>query len=326
MKTPAEKYQMILANNTFWYSDPTFEENFETRHIEVIKTILLNLRETAKSSSSQNLRSQVDQVLAKSNGLLAILTLNGLSIESLKRIITLARIVDDPELNQLLKRNEWVIQETDKQFAEWGSKTIEQVCIKDESFRQGLVSLFFEGASNTLLSRVFPVFELRKLSIQKLTFEIEPILDTLIRYKIKGSRSSQGENNPEAKIANVLDKLGLSYVQGRDVDSFLQTEQIMKRTIDFMIPDAENPVMMIESSFLVTTSSGMGDKAKTENSMGKLIKNQFPNSKFVGFIDGIGWYVRRRDLQRMVEAFDEVFTFHDDEMTRFEQYLREVLG
>lgn len=50
-----------------------------------------------------------------------------------------------------------------------------------------------------------------------------------------------------------------------------------------------------------------------------------PRAKFVGFIDGIGWYIRKKDLARMVEAYDEVFTFHQSELKRFEKFTKSVL-
>ncbi|PHY91770.1 hypothetical protein AA995_02730 [Campylobacter vulpis] len=84
--------------------------------------------------------------------------------------------------------------------------------------------------------------------------------------------------------------------------------------------------MIIESSFLSTTSSGQGDKAKTEIIVGKLIKQYYPQAIFVGFVDGIGWYVRKQDLQRMVEAYDEVFTFRNDELERFKIFLQKRLA
>lgn len=39
-------------------------------------------------------------------------------------------------------------------------------------------------------------------------------------------------------------------------------------------------------------------------------------------MDGIGWYVRKQDLKRMVEAYDEVFTFQKDELNRFEKFIK----
>ena len=79
--------------------------------------------------------------------------------------------------------------------------------------------------------------------------------------------------------------------------------------------------MIIECSFLATTSLGQGDKAKIEINIGDLIKAHYPKAKFIGFVDGIGWYVRKGDLKRMVQAYDDVFTFHKSEIERFKQAL-----
>ncbi len=72
---------------------------------------------------------------------------------------------------------------------------------------------------------------------------------------------------------------------------------------------------------MVTTSSGQGDKSKTEISIDSLIKEHYPEAKFIGFVDGIGWYVRKGDLKRMVAAYEDVFTFHKDELARFKEFL-----
>ncbi|MCL4280321.1 MAG: hypothetical protein KJZ60_11700, partial [Ignavibacteriaceae bacterium] len=82
---------------------------------------------------------------------------------------------------------------------------------------------------------------------------------------------------------------------------------------------------IIESSYLVTTSSGQGDKSKTEISIDALLKQHYPKSKFIGFVDGIGWYVRKGDLKRMVSAYEDVFTFHEDELRRFKELLKDTI-
>ncbi|OYD14024.1 hypothetical protein CH333_09275 [candidate division WOR-3 bacterium JGI_Cruoil_03_44_89] len=68
----------------------------------------------------------------------------------------------------------------------------------------------------------------------------------------------------------------------------------------------------------------MGDKAKTEKTVANYLKKNYPEVIFVGFVDGIGWYVRRGDLRRMVEAYDLVFTFSRDELKRFDNLLTQI--
>jgi len=150
------------------------------------------------------------------------------------------------------------------------------------------------------------------------------IIDTLVRYKEKGSYSGKAENNPETLIASIIKDCKLTFEKG-DLTELFKKEKVAKRTMDFIIPDKKDPKIIIESSFLVTTSSGQGDKSKTERTIKKLISKYYAKAKFIGFIDGIGWYVRKGDLVRMVSAYDDVFTFHKDEIERFKNLLKKVV-
>ncbi|NUM35220.1 MAG: hypothetical protein HUU50_11785 [Candidatus Brocadiae bacterium] len=121
----------------------------------------------------------------------------------------------------------------------------------------------------------------------------------------------------------MLKKLSITSESG-DLKELISNAYDSKRTMDFIIPNKKNPIIIIESSFLSTTSSGQGDKSKTEISIDALIKEHYPKARFIGFVDGIGWYVRKSDLRRMVTAYEDVFTFHKDELERFENLLVET--
>ncbi len=208
---------------------------------------------------------------------------------------------------------------------EWSDEKIAELIKVNEYFRKGIVNLFFEGATVPFLSRTIPLFELKKLSISKLRFEVPEMIDTLIRYKEKGSYSGKKERNPETLIVTMLEELGITFDSG-DLTELIRNAPVTKRTMDFIIPNKVNPQIIIECSFLATTSSGQGDKAKTEISIDALLKGNYPNAKFIGFVDGIGWYVRKGDLKRMVSAYEDVFTFHREELKRFELLLRKVFN
>lgn len=150
------------------------------------------------------------------------------------------------------------------------------------------------------------------------------MIDTLVRYKEKGSYSGRKENNPEIIIEEILERHNISFERG-DLHELIKNVPNNKRTMDFIIPNKKNPLIIAESSFLATTSSGQGDKSKTEISIDDLLKKHYPNAIFIGFVDGIGWYVRKEDLKRMVTAYKDVFTFHKDEMKRFENLLLKLL-
>lgn len=324
VKTIDEKVNTVLAQNTFWFQDRVFEEQYET-HITVLKETLLVLRNEIQN---QGLTKKLleDLLLKNENGLKVLLTLTGLSNESFKRLVSFIRVVDNADLSKFTFRNQWLDTSElgSPDITEWSDSKIESKIRESVYFRRGIVNLFYEGSTIPLLSRTLPLFELKKLSCSKLKFDIEAMIDTLIRYKEKGSYSGKMKNNPEAIISKLLDGMNISFESG-DLNKLKEHAPTEKRTMDFIIPNQENPQIIIESSYLTTTSSGQGDKAKTENHIRDLLKVHYPNARFWGFVDGIGWYVRKNDLRRMVEAFEDVFTMEESELKRFQQSLIVVL-
>ncbi|MFA6186195.1 MAG: hypothetical protein WC770_03140 [Phycisphaerae bacterium] len=317
-KTNNEKFLTVIQKNTFYFFNSKFEENYEG-YINSLKETLLVVKNKIET---EGLKKDIFEwlLIEKENGLRALLALTGFSNEYLKRLTTIIRIVDDPELNNLVFKNKWSDEKKSENIQEWSDSTIQNLIKNNEYFRKGLVNIFFEGASIPFLANTIPLFELKKLSISKLKFEIPELIDTLIRYKEKGSYSGMAGNNPETVVEEILERLGITYERG-DLTELIDNAPDNKRTMDFIIPNKKNPLIIAESSFLATTSSGQGDKSKTEISIDTLLKQHYPKAVFIGFVDGIGWYVRKGDLKRMVTAYEDVFTFHKEEMKRFETLL-----
>lgn len=319
-RTTEDKFQTVIQKNTFYFFNPKFEENYEG-YVNSLKETLLNVKNRIET---EGLKKEIfeDLISEKENGLRALLALTGFSNEYLKRLTTIIRIVDLPELNNLVYKDKWYDETNPDNIQEWSDSKIINLVKKNEFFKKGLVNIFFEGASIPFLADTIPLFELKKLSISKLKFEIPEMIDTLIRYKEKGSYSGKKGNNPEIIVEEILKRLEITWETG-DLTELIDNAPDNKRTMDFIIPNKKNPIIIAESSFLATTSSGQGDKSKTEISIDVLIKEHYPNATFIGFVDGIGWYVRKGDLKRMVTAYEDVFTFHKDELSRFEKLLIE---
>jgi hypothetical protein len=341
------KFQTVIDKNTFYFYNPVFQEKYESYISSLIDTLLVLKNEV----ETKGLKKEIFETLLaeRQNGLRALLALTGFANESLKRLITVLRVAEDKELSKLLLKDKWVDKketeeiveayeeelereevdgkeekEKEEQIKEWSDNKITKLIRTNEYFRKGIVNLFFEGSTIPFLANTLPLFELKKLSISKLKFEVPAMIDTLVRYKEKGSYSGKAENNPEYFLASILAELNIGFQKG-DLTELFHNEMNDKRTMDFIIPNKEEPQIIVESSFLVTTSSLQGDKSKTEANIKRLITKYYPKAKFVGFVDGIGWYVRKQDLKRMVTAYDEVFTFHKDEIERFKQYLKQEL-
>lgn len=316
--TAENKFQNVIDKNTFYFFNPAFEEKYEG-YLNSLKEILLFLKNEIEI---KGLRKEIFEnlLIEKENGLKALLALTGFSNETLKRLTTIVRVVDDSELNKLVFKKNWPKDEDVNNIKEWSDIRITNLIKNNQYFRKGIINIFFEGSTIPFLTQTVPLFELKKLSISKLKFELPEMIDTLIRYKEKGSYSGMEENNPEILIKKILNGLDITFEKG-DLSELINNAPNNKRTMDFIIPNKQNPIIIAESTFLATTSSGQGDKSKTEISIDSLIKSHYPNAKFIGFVDGIGWYVRKGDLKRMVTAYEDVFTFHKDELKRFEKLL-----
>lgn len=317
-----KRYQTVIQKNSFFFSNPVFEENYEAYTIQTLKTLIHNLENNIANSGCRE-EVFVDFIMENELGLEALLVLNGLAKESLKRVITLARVVRDEDLSKLLNLDKWESSKNSMDIKEWTDDRIKKTIRKNIFFATGIVKLFFYGSSNLFLANALPLFELNKLSVTKINFNVSAMYDTLIRYRQKGSYSGGSEKNPERIIEKILFSLNLSFEKG-DLPILAEKETGRKRTMDFIIPNKNNPILVIESSYLSTTSSGMGDKAKAEISVSELIKKYYRQTKFFGFVDGIGWYVRKKDMARICSAFDDVFTFHKDELLRFEAELKSL--
>ncbi len=295
--------------NTWYYVNQSFEDKFE-KDMDSLKEMGVELQNDLKIEGLQ--KEIIERFIQKENGLKVLLGLIGFSNESLKRLLTLIQHEETETVKEL----------SDKQ--------IEKYIKNDESFRKGIVDIFFKEFKelDSFIQETFPPFELKKLGKKKLedikSMSLE-VIDTLFRYKEKGSYAGKKENNAETSIKDILDAMGIPYEHG-DLPLLVENEPHKKRTMDFIVPNKKNPQLIIESSFVTTTSSGQGDKAKTEIAIGRLLKKYYPDAKFVGFVDGIGWAVRPGDLERMTSAFDYTYTFHKDDLNSFKNLLNEVFG
>ncbi len=311
-----EKFDTVISKNTFYFYNEEFEEYYEGHISSIAQNIFLLKNKIEREGLKEAVL--LEHITTVEDGLDAILTITGFSKESLQRLVTFIRATDDKTLSKLVNKGAWPNEDFK---SEWGLDKIKSLIKTNKKFAEGIVNLFFRGPTVPAIKKVLPLFEFKKLDIKKFSFSIESLVDTIIRYKTKGSYKAAREGNPEIVIEQILNYHKLIFEKGK---FRIPEAGNIPRTMDFIIPNKESPKLIIECSYSVTTASGMGDKAKTEKTVADYLKKNYPNVIFVGFVDGIGWYVRRGDLKRMVDAYDFVFTFHKDELKTFEKLLTET--
>ena len=315
------KFNTVISKNTFYFYNEEFEEYYEGHISSIAQNVFLLKNKIEREGLKES--TLVNHIIEVENGIDAILTITGFSKESLQRLVTFIRVVEDKTLYSLVNKEYWPQEDYQEKedFQEWNLDKIKSLIKSNRKFAEGIINLFFKGPTIPIIKKVLPLFEFKKLDINKYSFSIESLIDTIIRYKTKGAYKASKGGNPEVVIENILTSHKLTFEKGK---FRIPEAGNIPRTMDFIIPDKTSPRLIVECSYSVTTASGMGDKAKTEKTVADYLKNNYPNVIFVGFVDGIGWYVRRGDLKRMVEAYDFVFTFHKDELKRFENLLKEI--
>lgn len=308
-----EKYQIIRDKNTYYFSNIDFEEEYEG-NITQLSELLVSLK---RLIDTHDLKKELlaDFIQQHSQGLKALLILTGLSKENLLRLITFVRLANDSTLNHALKREDWADQTFNK---EWTEKQIIKLSKTNRAFAECLAALFLEGATYDVLKRTLPLFELQKLRASKFSFNINDLIDTMVRYNVRGAYKANKLNNPELWLAALLEERGYEFEKGQVPN--------ITRKMDFIIPNINRPQVIVESSYVVTTSSSMGDKARAEVAVSEQIRRYYSYATFVGFVDGIGWLARPHDLKNMLSAFDNVFTFAPEELNRFIEFLDDLFG
>tara|TARA_R100000005_G_scaffold95293_1_gene76241 strand:- start:959 stop:1951 length:993 start_codon:yes stop_codon:yes gene_type:complete len=320
LRSTADKLKTVREKNTYYFKNELFEEEMQS-HIDKLIFLAKYLKEDLIEHGCT--KDVLNRFLTKENALKALLGVTSVSFEMLQRIVTIIRRRDFKEFTTVFYKDKW---NSNNLKTEWGAKKIEKMTMDNEYFRKAMVNIFFE-TNKTILGEILTKYDLSKMDssvINNVTTLSDQTIDILMRYKEKGSYAARKGNNPEIVLQTILDDAKITYDSGCDLPLLAENEKILKRTMDYMIPSKENPILIIESSYVTTTSSGCGDKAKTENGVNPLNKKYYPNAIFIGFIDGVGWYTRVKDAERMCEGFDDVFTYHKDELNRFKNLLKEL--
>lgn len=183
-----EKFNTVISNNTFYFQNTEFEEYHE-RHIASIAQNIFILKNRVER---KGLKESVllEHILEVEDGIDAILTITGFSKESLQRIVTFIRATDDSTLSILVNKDKWP---QDELKTEWNLDKIKSIIKTNKKFAEGIVNLFFKGSTVPMMKTVLPLFEFKKLDINKFSFSIESLVDTITRYKTKGSYGASKE-------------------------------------------------------------------------------------------------------------------------------------
>ncbi len=265
-----------------FYNDEAFEQRFD----EFVQERLNEITQYQASAFRQpvTVENVVKFLRTEPRGLLRILGQLRLSEEKFKRIVTLIRKLDNS---------------FDR---EWSIKQIEQRIATDDAFASKIANLVISGHIDPALTKHLPKFYRERLNLKRLT---EPTVDEYrLRIQLKdkyiGTYANWKGDLVENLIKQELERIrrlhGVPFAAG--------TTPLVNVTVDWAIPNLEDPYVIVMSSYQETTSSSQSVKARDMLACYQAISQRnvqsLENRAFVNFVDGGGWLARQKDFKRLV--------------------------
>ena len=288
-------------NSMSFMIDDEFDNNF-LNSIEPLTQFIVD--NSNKFSTHQQLSDflSVDGDFLAVDKLKAFVSLIGLSEERLKRVVSLVRF----RYNNDDFRTEWDVKRI--------SKTIQT----DQSFKELLIE-FFIGGRNSRIGAEIPLYYMRNFKLTDPEF-IEDL--TNFKYverilndnEIQGKYSNEVGAHVERIIQSRLEQYKVSF--NKNLKYEVQKEfPLLNKNIDFLIPSVNAPIILIESSYNITTGSGQSKRADQLVELYGILMRHNANHRsnriiMLNYCDGFGWVGRQNDLHRIYDASDLVFNQH----------------
>jgi hypothetical protein len=270
----AEEVLSVLTD--FFYTEALQGE--AEKELQERKKVVTLLKEKAKKGDINT--GDVAEVLqASPQAFNTLISLVGISQERFLGVLTLKTIGDK------------------KSGEPKSMDSVRSAIQRDPEFASGLAALLLHGKQDKELTGRVPPFDLAKLDKAKFLLKEDDLVDSLLRLGLKGRYDAKKGSILEDHIEEILRGTGVKYVRGETRVAGLS------RDLDFIVPNATTPYLLIESGLFETTARELADKARVESLGLEEIERRYPKARFVRVADGIGWKRRGgQDLSNLIQA------------------------
>lgn len=269
-------YDEFMSTVTMFWIDRDFEKRMKDEADSIANNLEINLK---KIETKEGLKAYIK---SDKDSLTNVLSLLGVSEEKFKRIISLIR----REKNYTFS-SEWSIEKTRTTLCE------------QESFMEDVCELLINGVNSDRFKRKIPDFYREQFHIEHATLDRLTSREDLLRMAKKqlDTKYNTGVSiiigkKIEDSIKLTCDLEGLTFEKNVVVPMF-------NRQFSFVIPSANNPKVLVDYSYNITTSSSQTHYKEKIAKTIEEIQSEDKDITLVTVIEGAGWMGRQSDLKEI---------------------------
>ncbi len=294
-------YEDYVKTTNMFYVNPELEEQMEEEVQSAVTTLCARMGGIFTDEGLEGyIRNDEDAI----DNLISIMNI---SSEKFKRVITTLRL----EKGHMIT-------------GEWDTKKIRAMMIERPAFMEEVCHLLRDGANDPKYKEMIPSFYLENFVINSTTMarlSNPDDLRRLIKKSVEGKYNIYSGNGYiseiEKHISDVCFKEGLTFDYKEDVP-------LLGRPMDFSIPNAKHPTLLVSTSYNITTSSGQTRFKENMESAAKIIRDYNANHDkpiaLVTFLDGAGWVGRQSDYRAI--HLCSTFALHLNTIDQIDQIIK----
>lgn len=274
-------YEELIKTITMFWIDRDLEESIAKEVQNMVDSLSTKL---TRIDTKEGLK---EYIASDKDSLSNILSLMEISEEKFKRIIS------------MLRRERRYVFST-----EWSLEKTQSMLVDNASLMEDICDLLLDGFNSEKFKRKLPDFYRESFKIDSSTMarltdrnELIRLAKSRIDVKYNNSVSNIISRRVEDAVKLTCDLEGWTYVKNKPITAF-------DKSFLFTIPSTDNPKLVIDCSYNITTSSTQSKYAEKTKETRKLIKEQGCTTIIVNILEGAGWVGRQSDFRTIFDNSD----------------------
>lgn len=284
-------FEELFNSTTMFYVNEEYEETIKNE-IQVKVDELYN--KLHNIGTKDGLKKYI---IENKNSLNNLTSLMEISTERFKRMVSMIR-----------KERGFVFS------TEWSLGKIRTAMIESPAMMESIIELIFCGRDDDKLKKKIPSFYLDNMAIDKTTLAKLSDKNSIRLFVKRGLEGKYSNNVGDLILREVEKKLKVVCAKhGLDYEKKIRVPEL-DRAVSFVLESADDPRIILDVSYSVTTSSNQGNKKETARETEKYLKKQRSLGKdviYINFLDGAGWIGRQADMREIHRCSDYVLNFNN---------------